>query len=105
MREDSEEAQAYKRARKRVEELRDFYTHVVVYVVVNLGLFFISRLTGGGNWFLWPLLGWGIALLLHGVTVLLGGSFSERWETRKIRQYMERERTRGGPRPPQPQAP
>lgn len=104
MREDSEESQAYKRARKRMEEVRDFYAHLLVYVVVNLGLFLIDTVTGGRTWFYWPLIGWGIALIIHGVTVLLGGGFGERWEQRKIRQYMERERSRGGPRPPQPQA-
>jgi hypothetical protein len=100
--------QAYERAHKRVEELRGFYIHLLVYLVMNLGLFVIDLLTPGGPWFFWPLVGWGIGLLIHGVTVLLGGSLlGERWEERKIRQLMnkDRERSGGPPRPPQPLAP
>lgn len=96
----------YTRARKRVEELRGFYMHLLTYLIINLGLFLIDVLTPGGPWFYWPLIGWGVVVLLHGINVLLAGSlFSERWQERKVRQYMERERPRGPPQPPQPQAP
>lgn len=98
--------QAYERARKRVDELLGFYMHLVVYLVVSLGLFILDTLTPGGPWFFWPVVGWGIALLLHAASVILGGSLlGQRWEERKTRQLMERERTRGPPRPPRPSAP
>ncbi|MGZ3461129.1 MAG: 2TM domain-containing protein [Archangium sp.] len=100
--------QAYERANKRVEDLSGFYMHLLVYLVINLGLFLIDVLTPGGPWFYWPLIGWGTVVLLHGVTVLLQGSlFTERWKERKVRQLMERDRERPGgpPRPPLPQAP
>lgn len=97
---------AYERARKRVEDLRGFYMHLLVYFVVNLGLFLLDTLTPGGPWFYWPLIGWGIGLLLHTVSVLLEGSqFSQGWEERKIHQLMDRERSRRPPRPPRPLAP
>jgi len=41
------EDQRYDRA--RAKELRDFYTHATVYVLVNIGLFVINVLTGGGG--------------------------------------------------------
>lgn len=100
--------QAYERAHKRVGEIRDFYMHLLSYLAINIGLFAIDMLTGGGTWFFWPLIGWGVVVLLHGMTVLLGGSlFIERWEERKVRQLMNRDRERPGgpPRPPQPLAP
>jgi hypothetical protein len=98
--------QAYERAHKRVEELRDFYGHLGIYLAVNLGLFLINMLTNPrGRWFLWPLIIWGSIVLFHGVTIMLGGVFGKRWEERKTRQLMEREHSRWGPRPPQPRAP
>jgi hypothetical protein len=50
------EGQRYDRAHARVQELKGFYTHATAYVLVNIGLFVINLLTGGG-WFYWPLLG------------------------------------------------
>jgi 2TM domain len=43
------EQQRYDRARARAKELRDFYTHATIYVLVNIGLFVINVLTGGGG--------------------------------------------------------
>ena len=43
------EQQRYDRARARAKELRDFYTHATIYVLVNIGLFAINVLTGGGG--------------------------------------------------------
>jgi hypothetical protein len=100
--------QAYERAHKRVTALRDFYMHLMWYLVVNLGLFAIDAATPGGPWFFWPLIGWGVVVVMHALAVLLEGFvFSERWEERKTRQYMERDKDRlgGPPRPPQPLAP
>lgn len=97
---------AYERAQKRVKELSGFYMHLLTYLAVNLGLFLLDVLTPGGPWFYWPLIGWGVVVLMHGINVAFTGSlFSQRWEERKIRQLMERDRTRRPPRPPQPLAP
>lgn len=104
MPDDRNDSQAYKRARKRVEELRDFYSHLAVYLLVNLGLFMINMATNRQVlWFFWPLIGWGLAVLIHGTTVLLEGPFGQRWEERKTRQLMEKERSRW--QPPRPHAP
>jgi hypothetical protein len=106
MPDDRSEDRAYERARKRVEDLRGFYIHLAVYLVVNLGLFIINRMTSPGtNWFLWPLLGWGVALVLHGLSLLFEGPWNQRWVERKTQQLMEKERSRWRPGPPQPRAP
>lgn len=100
--------QAYARAHKRVEALRGFYMHLLVYLSVCLGLFLLDMLTPSGRWFFWPAIGWGMFVLVHGVSLLMEGSLlGERWEQRKIRQFMEKDRDRSGgpPRPPQPLAP
>jgi len=43
---------AYKAALERAEMLQGYYTHLLVYVVVNTGLFFINLFTRGndGGW-------------------------------------------------------
>lgn len=84
---------AYERAHARVEELRGFYVHVMIYLVVNTGLFLIDLVSGSGWWFFWPMLGWGIGLGAHAVAVYAGGSrLGPEWEERKIRQLLERDR-------------
>ncbi len=106
MSDDRKDNQAYERAHKRVEELRGFYIHLATYLVVNLGLFLINILSSPRHlWFLWPLIGWGSVVLLHGVTILLEVPFGPKWEERKTRQLMERERSGWPPQPPQPRAP
>ena len=49
--------------RRRVQEIRGFYAHVIVYTVVNGGLALINTLTGPPWWVLWPVVGWGFGLV------------------------------------------
>jgi hypothetical protein len=92
-----DDQERYERARKRVEEIKGFYVHLVVYVLVNLGLFLINIISSPETlWFYWPLIGWGIGLVAHGFGVFgLPGVLGEDWEEKKIRQIMEKERERG----------
>lgn len=82
---------AYEKARRRVEDLRGFYSHLIIFVLVNALLFVIDVLPGNGWWFYWPLFGWGIGLAIHAFSVYVGGPFGSRWEQRKIQQLMERD--------------
>ena len=59
------------RARRRVGMKLGFYTHALVYVLVNVGLFAISSVSGRGNWHVWPLLGWGLGLTIHGIVTVV----------------------------------
>ena len=90
------EDERYEKAKKRVEEIKSFYTHLFVYIVVNLGLFLLDVLTSPGSlWFYWVLIGWGIGLAIHGLNVfgtqkILG----EDWEERKIKEIMGKEKAK-----------
>ncbi|MDX1414694.1 MAG: 2TM domain-containing protein [Candidatus Promineifilaceae bacterium] len=81
----------YQRAKERVETLRGFYIHLTVYVIVNLFLFLLNIFVSPDTlWFYWPLLGWGIAIVLHAVSVFGSGRMSSaNWEEKKIREIME----------------
>ncbi|MES2613396.1 MAG: 2TM domain-containing protein [Pseudomonadota bacterium] len=66
-----------KLARRRAGAKLGWYMHAVLYVVVNLIVFSMSRY-GFGNrpWSVYPLLGWGLGLALHGVSVFVLGTGS-----------------------------
>jgi hypothetical protein len=87
--------EAYKRAEKRVKAKIGFYIHLTIYIIVSLMLILIWRFTAGGGyqWFWWPIMGWGIAILFHGLGIFVfSGSVSERM----IQKELEREKKRGG---------
>jgi uncharacterized ion transporter superfamily protein YfcC len=74
---------AYKRAKAK----KDFRNHVAVYVIVNALLIVIWAVSGQGYfWPMWPLLGWGIGLVLNGWTAYYERPVSED----DIRREMER---------------
>lgn len=51
---------------------RAFFGHAVVFAAVMVLLIAINLVTQPGNlWFIWPLLGWGLAVALHGARVFL----------------------------------
>ena len=85
--------QKYQRARERVQEIKGFYVHFMVFLIVQAGLAFINyRVMPTNLWFYWPLLGWGIGICIHGVSVFgFFGLFSHEWEEKKIREIMEKE--------------
>lgn len=61
------ESEEWVQARKRVNDRREFSSHLVAYVVINGFLVFVWALTGAGYfWPAWVLGGWGIGLVLHG---------------------------------------
>ncbi len=84
----------YERAKKRAEELKEFYHHLMVYVIVNAFLVVLNLLTSPGYyWFKWPLLGWGIGLTIHGATTFFPSAFwGSDWEERKIKELMDKDR-------------
>ena len=81
----------YQKAKERVEAIKGFYIHLTVYIVVNLILFSINMIVSPDSlWFFWPLMGWGIAIVLHALRVF-GGAFGSNWEEKKIDELMKKE--------------
>ena len=60
------------RARRRVGRKMGFYVHVLVFVLVNLGLFAINAASGEPRWAHFPLAGWGLGLAIHGIVTVIG---------------------------------
>jgi fatty acid desaturase len=78
-----ESDERYRRAKRRVSVLKGFYIHLATYIAVMAMLLLIDFLTGGGWWFYWPLLGWGIGIVAHAFTVFGSGAFSVQIGRRK----------------------
>lgn len=54
------------KAVERLNKKRDFWAHLLSYVLVNAAVVVIWTLTGSGFfWPAFPLLGWGIGLAFH----------------------------------------
>jgi hypothetical protein len=84
-------------ARKRAGAKLGWYTHAAVFTVVNLALFAMSdHGLGSRPWSVYPLLGWGLGLVLHGISVFVLGTGSGLRErmVQKEREQLLRERDR-----------
>lgn len=67
-----ENQEAYEKAKKTVEAKMGFYVHLAVYVGVNVLLIVINLATSPQYlWFKWPLLGWGIGIFFHGMSIFV----------------------------------
>lgn len=91
---DPRTAQAIARARKRAKAMRGFYLSASFYCVIIPALWLINYLTLESSktwWAHWPTLGWGLSLVLVGMTVFGKGFFGSEWEERKVEELMARE--------------
>lgn len=57
-------------ARKRAGAKLGWYIHATVYIAVNLLLAVVAASTGK-HWAVFPALGWGLGLAIHGAVVFL----------------------------------
>ncbi|MGN7756032.1 2TM domain-containing protein [Chryseobacterium sp. 22532] len=85
----TKETLAYKKAEKRVKELKGFYGNLTSYCLVIPFLIALNLLTSPDHlWFYWPMLGWGIGITAHAVNVF---GIGKEWEEKKIRELMEQD--------------
>jgi hypothetical protein len=84
---------SYVRARKRVEEVKEFYYGLISYIVVIPFLIFINWWTSWHyQWFWWPMFGWGIGIAFHAYKVYVNdGVLGRSWEQKQIEKYMKEE--------------
>ena len=62
--------QLERQARRRAGAKLGWYIHAFVYVAVNLMLVLLSTMSGK-HWAIFPALGWGLGLAIHGMVVFL----------------------------------
>ena len=92
MKEDINKESKFLRAKEKVKELKEFYTHCIVYICVISFLVILNLLVSPGYlWFIFPMIGWGIGVFFHGVSVFKTEFlFGKKWEEQKIKEYMDK---------------
>lgn len=113
------QSEKFKRAQRQVQQIKKFYRHVRIYLVVNIVLlvvkfkaldFFQSegiQNQGFIDWFEWNIIGtpilWGLGLLFHGLYVFvykakpwaeMKPSFMKRWEEKQLQKFLKEEEER-----------
>jgi len=90
--EDLKQNPRYREARRHARDVRGWYVHALIYVLVIGGLTVLNLVQNPGRlWVGWSAFGWGLGLLAHGLSVFVGrGLFGADWEERKIREYLEK---------------
>ena len=87
----------YRAAKKKVNEIKSFYVHLVVYLFINTAIILVTTYHDGtwnrldDIWTYSTAFFWGIGLFAHWVTVFGPNKlFGRNWEERKIRELMEK---------------
>ena len=85
--------QLFLKAEKKVKEIKAFYIHLFIYIIVMpINILVNLQFSPGHHWFWYSLLGWGIGILFHWFAVF-GFEFlglSNNWEKRKIKEIMDK---------------
>lgn len=86
----------YLKAKKRVEDIKGFYSNLASFIIVNLILLFINlNYSPNHLWFYWPLLWWGLGVLFHGLKVFnCFPVFGKEWKKQKIKELMDKEKSK-----------
>ncbi len=75
------------RAVKRLKKRRDLGAHLLIYIMVNAFLIVIWAVTSRGFfWPVFPLVGWGIGLVMNVWDVYRGDEFTEEQVAREMRR-------------------
>lgn len=109
------QSEKYIKAQKRVNQIKQFYNHLKVYIIVNI-LLFGAKLKlfdffneqgiqdeGFYDWLEWNTIGtpiaWGIGLIIYGLYVFkkqqFKPSFMKDWEAKQMAKFIEEENQRG----------
>ena len=89
----------YQQALKRVKRIKGFYSHLMVYIVINAMLILVNYNNSDVNYHFWRFqtfstaFFWGIGLVAHGLSVFMPSfMMGKDWEERKIKELMEKEK-------------
>lgn len=85
------------KARKSAEAKVGFYIHLGVYATVNaflVAIWWTTEWYAGINmfpWFIFPLFGWGIGIVAHGIATFRGTSYVQRMTEREYQRLRKEE--------------
>ena len=82
----------YQKAKERVEAIKGFYGNLTAYCLVIPFLIFLNYRTTDFPWVIFPILGWGFGLTMHGMEAFgYNPLWGKRWEEKKIRELMDKD--------------
>jgi transcriptional regulator with XRE-family HTH domain len=86
MTEDEKDALEY------VRDLKGFYSNLASYLIFITFLLIINLATNPGYlWVIWPALGWGIGVAIHGMNVFeVTNFFGQDWERKQVEKRLGR---------------
>ena len=99
-----DQADKLARAKKQVKELKGFYVHLIIYILINIIITtttVMARMNGGESFneaffnftSFSTAIFWGIGLAFHAAKVFnYNPFFSKDWEERQIRKYAEQDK-------------
>ncbi len=81
-------------ANQYIIKQKEFYNHLINYLLVNPGLILINYIQDGlqTTWFLFALIGWGIGLISHALYTFKNSIFfSADWENDQIQKILDKQ--------------
>lgn len=85
----------YQKARKKVREKRKFFSHLGTWGIMSIFFILLNIFSSNVFWAIFPILGWGIGVALHGFSVF-GKTFGEEWEQRQLEKEIDKIKNRTG---------
>lgn len=89
--------EAYLKAKEKVKKIKGFYSHLTVYILVNIFLIVLFNQKFNDNFWSFGTFStaifWGIGLMFHALGVFGPDLvFGKSWENKMIKKYMDKEK-------------
>ena len=75
-----------------VRDIKGFYSHLMAYLIA-VPVFIIADFFDNTDitWYIWPIMGWGIGVAAHGISVFeFFSPFNANWEKRQVEKRLRR---------------
>ncbi len=83
----------YQKAKERVESIKGFYGNLTAYCIVIPFLIWLNFMSTSFPWAIFPALGWGFGLLMHGLEAYsYNPLWGKNWEEKKIKELMDNDK-------------
>jgi hypothetical protein len=75
----------YKKANARAREKKRFFAHFLRWAVMSIFFILVNIFTSDYFWAIFPIMGWGIGLAMHGIKV-----YTNEWEDSETERELRR---------------
>ncbi|MCR9139562.1 MAG: 2TM domain-containing protein [Alphaproteobacteria bacterium] len=75
-----------------VRDIKGFYSHLIMYLIFAPAMVVASFFYPAENhWYIWPIVGWGMGVAAHGLSVFeVFSLFGADWERRQVEKRLRR---------------